>query len=71
MGVSLSFRLSSPYQEQLDICNGSSRSFHKESRGVPTTVAKIIKTKVLVNDYSIFKVREGENSLRNSNPSLV
>ena len=22
-------------------------------------------------DYSIFKVREGENSLRNSNPSLV
>jgi len=58
MGVSLSFRLSSPYQEQPNISSGSSRSFHKESRGVPTTIAKIIRNKVLVNDYSVFKVRE-------------
>jgi len=45
--------------EQPYSCNGSSRSFHKESRGVPITLAKIIRNKVLVNDYSVFKVREG------------
>ena len=39
-----------------------------QGQGVPDKVAKVIRTKVLVNDYSIFKVREGDFPLSGKNP---